>query len=61
MDLPKLIMLYGGIGDNLNKKQQMMIDGGCTCGYREYARKYGVIIYMTPQNCKLSWEIHYQH
>jgi len=56
MDLPKLIMLYGGIGDNLNKKQQMMIDGQCTCGYREYARKYGVIIYMTPQNCKLSWE-----
>lgn len=33
-----------------------MIVGGCTCGYREYAKHYGHIIYMTPQTVRLSWE-----
>lgn len=51
-----LIILYGDISDIHNGKQQRMIDGGCTCGYREYARNYGHIIYMTSQNVKLDWE-----
>lgn len=51
-----LIVLYGDISNSHNGKQQRMIDGGCTCGYREYARNYGHIVYMAPQNVKLNWE-----
>lgn len=45
----KLIILYGGLSDKSNAKQQMMINGGATCGYREYAEAYGEIIYLCPQ------------
>lgn len=44
------------MGDKPNKKHQMLIDGGATCGYREYAQLYGCIIYMTPQKTKTPWE-----
>ncbi len=51
-----LIILYGDILDRKNGKHQLMIDGKVTCGYREYAKKFGHIIYMTPQEVKLPWE-----
>lgn len=51
-----LIILYGDFSNKMNSKQQRMIDGGCTCGYREYAKNYGCIIYLALQNVKQSWE-----
>lgn len=51
-----IIILYGGISKKKNLKHQLMIDGGATCGYREYARNYGHIIYMTPQTVRQPWE-----
>ena len=51
-----LIILYGGVGPTINNKNQMLIDGRATCGYREYAKNFGHIIYMTPQNVSLHWE-----
>jgi len=52
----KLIILYGDIGTTPWKKAQRLIDGIHTCGYRDYAKKFGCIIYMTPQNTKEEWE-----
>ena len=54
--MKKLIILYGKIGNELNGKQQMMIDGKSTCGYRSYAEKFGCIVYLCPQKVSLSWE-----
>ena len=51
-----LIILYGAMSNQFNGKQQNMIEGKVTCGYREYARKYGHIVYMSPQNVSLDWE-----
>lgn len=51
-----LIILYGEISNKSKWKHQRMIDGGATCGYREYARHYGSIVYVTPQKVKLPWE-----
>jgi len=51
-----LIILYGDILDKKREKHQSMIDGKVTCGYREYARKFGCIIYMADQKIKLPWE-----
>ena len=51
-----LIILYGDMSRTHHGKQQRMIDGGCTCGYREYARNYGHIIYLAPQKVSLPWE-----
>ncbi len=51
-----LIILYGDISNKKNGKQQRMISGEVTCGYREYAKNFGCIIYMTPQDIKQSWE-----
>lgn len=51
-----IIILYGGISSKKNFKYQRMIDGNATCGYREYAKNYGHIIYMSPQNIKQLWE-----
>ena len=51
-----LIILYGELVDQPNWKYQRMIDGGCTCGYREYARNFGHIIYVSKQKVKLPWE-----
>jgi len=51
-----LIILYGEVSKKSNWKHQRMIDGGATCGYREYAKHYGSIVYVTPQNIKLPWE-----
>jgi len=51
-----LIILYGDFSDKENQKQQRMIDSKATCGYREYARNYGHIIYLSPQHVKLPWE-----
>lgn len=51
-----LIILYGDFSNKINLKQQRMIDGKCTCGYREYAKSYGCIIYLSPQNVKQNWE-----
>lgn len=47
--MAKLIILYGKFSENHHIKQQMMIDGKCTCGYREYAQNFGEIIYLAPQ------------
>lgn len=49
-------MLYGGLSKERNGKQQMMIDGKCTCGYREYAKMFGCIIYLSRQDVKCDWE-----
>lgn len=51
-----LIILYGDISNKNNWKQQRMISSNATCGYREYARNFGCIIYMCPQEIKLPWE-----
>ena len=51
-----LIILYGEISNKTKWKHQRMIDGGSTCGYREYARNFGHIVYVTPQKVKLPWE-----
>lgn len=51
-----LIILYGDLSSKRAGKQQKMIDGGSTCGYREYAKNYGHIIYPTSQKVKLPWE-----
>ncbi len=51
-----LIILYGEVSNKSIWKHQRMIDGGSTCGYREYARKFGHIVYVTPQKVKLPWE-----
>lgn len=53
---PKLIILYGPWSGQYNGKQQMMIDGKCTCGYRDYAKTFGEIIYLSPQKVHLPWE-----
>ncbi len=52
----KLIILYGYVGNEHNGKSQNLIEGRLTCGYREYAKKFGSIIYMTPQNVYQDWE-----
>ncbi|MHA1232626.1 MAG: glycosyltransferase [Candidatus Helarchaeota archaeon] len=51
-----LIILYGDFSKSKNQKQQAMIDGRATCGYREYARKFGHIVYLSPQDVSLPWE-----
>lgn len=51
-----LIILYGEMGAESKWKYQRMIDGNATCGYREYARNFGCIVYVTPQKVKLPWE-----
>lgn len=51
-----LIILYGDISAKKHGKQQLMIDGKVTCGYRDYAKKFGCIIYMTPQDIRQPWE-----
>jgi len=57
MDLPQIIILYGKYKpDSFHEKQQKMIDNKTTCGYREYASKYGHIIYLTRQNVHKNWE-----
>jgi len=53
---PKLIILYGKFGKKLHEKQQRMIDGGSSCGYRDYARLFGEIIYLCPQRLSRKWE-----
>ena len=55
-DVRELILLYGGISKSVHPKQQRMIDGGATCGYREYAENFGKIIYLCKQQVKLPWE-----
>ena len=56
MKYPHLIILYGRFGDKPHDKQQAMIDGNSVCGYRDYARKFGEIIYLCPQNTKETWD-----
>lgn len=51
-----LIILYGELASKSMWKYQRMIDGGATCGYREYAKHFGTIIYLSPQKVKLPWE-----
>lgn len=55
-EMKKLIILYGPWSQEYNGKQQMMINGNCTCMYRSYAKEFGEIIYLSPQNVSLSWE-----
>jgi hypothetical protein len=54
-----LIILYGELVNQPNWKYQRMIDGGATCGYREYARNFGHIIYMSKQKVRRNWEHSY--
>jgi glycosyltransferase involved in cell wall biosynthesis len=54
--MKKMILLYGKMSKEHNDKQQRMIDGGCTCGYRPYAEHYGDIIYLCPQEVRHPWE-----
>ncbi len=56
MKYPKLILLYGRFQKGTNWKQQRMISEGCTCMYRNYAEKFGEIIYLAPQECAKPWE-----
>ena len=56
MKKPELIILYGDFSKDKNVKQQRMIDERATCGYREYARNFGHIIYLCPQDVKHPWE-----
>lgn len=51
-----LIILYGEVANKTKWKHQRMIDGGATCGYREYAKHFGTIVYVTPQKVSLPWE-----
>jgi hypothetical protein len=51
-----LIILYGDFSKSKNPKQQRMINGKATCGYREYARNFGKIIYLAPQEVRQPWE-----
>lgn len=51
-----LIILYGEVSNHTKWKHQRMIDGNATCGYREYAKHFGHIVYVTPQKVKLPWE-----
>lgn len=53
---PKLIVLYGPWSQEHNHKQQMMIDKKCTCMYNDFAKNFGEIIYISPQNTKDVWE-----
>jgi glycosyltransferase involved in cell wall biosynthesis len=57
MENPKLIILYGKLSESFNDKQQLMIDGKCTCGYRSYAQKFGKIIYLSNQKVRKDWEL----
>lgn len=53
-----IILLYGQVADDAHPKQQKMIDGSCTCGYREFAENAGKIIYLRPQsNLIQDWEV----
>lgn len=54
----RVIVLYGYMSDGgHNKKNQKMIDGILTCGYREFAKNAGCIIYPCIQyRLKESWE-----
>ncbi len=56
MSYPHLIILYGRFGDKPHEKQQAMIDGRSTCGYRSYAKAFGEIIYLCPQVTKEKWD-----
>jgi hypothetical protein len=51
-----LIILYGCVESVKSPKIQKLIDGKLTCGYREYAKRYGSIVYLSPQDTRLSWE-----
>jgi len=55
MDEP-LIILYGELTGSKSKKYQGLIEGTATCGYREYARCFGHIIYLSSQEVYLPWE-----
>jgi len=56
MTYPHLVILYGKFGTHLHEKQQAMIEGRSTCGYRPYAERFGEIIYLCPQNVYKPWE-----
>jgi len=51
-----LIILYGGLDEKAIGKQQRMIDGRASCGYREYAKNFGHIIYLVSQTVRYEWE-----
>jgi len=44
------------ISNKKNFKQQLMIDENVTCMYREYAKQFGHIVYLSPQNIRYEWE-----
>lgn len=52
----KLIILYGVLSKKKSEKNQNLIEGRCSCMYREYAEKYGCIVYLQPQEVKKPWE-----
>ncbi len=56
MNYPHLIILYGKFSDKLHEKQQAMISGRSTCGYRHYAERFGEIVYLSPQRTIERWD-----
>jgi hypothetical protein len=52
----KLIIIYGDFGAEPSAKCQKLIDGQLTCGYREYAKLFGEIIYLNPVKVRQPWE-----
>lgn len=56
---PRLIILYGRHSTEHNAKQQRMIDGECTCMYREFAKRNGLIVYLAQQTIRERWEMRF--
>lgn len=56
MGIKQLIILYGPISSNSDPKYQAMINDSVNCGYREYAKRFGYIIYLRPQEVHQDFE-----
>lgn len=56
--MTKFILLYGGFGEKPSSKLRRLVDGKLTCGYREYAKHFGIIVYLSPViNLRHDWEL----
>lgn len=53
----RLIILYGKFVPAKKGKTQQLINGNLTCGYRDYAKYAGKIIYMSPQVTSSSYDM----
>ncbi len=58
MSKKKLIVVYGDVSRHTSDKQQRLIDGRFTCGYREYGCQPNcLIVYPRPQKMSFPWEV----